>query len=57
MFELGIESSKNSTRRVVEGGGLRINGAKVEDPNQEIEIKGELRLQMGKKRFYRAVPK
>jgi tyrosyl-tRNA synthetase len=57
LFELGIESSKNSTRRVVEGGGLRINGAKVEDPNQEIEIKGELRLQMGKKRFYRAVPK
>jgi tyrosyl-tRNA synthetase len=57
LFELGIESSKNSARRVVEGGGLRINGTKVEDPNQEIEIKGELRLQLGKKRFYRVVPK
>ncbi len=57
MFELGIEGSKNSARRVVEGGGLRINGAKVEDPNQEIEINGELRLQVGKKRFYRVVPK
>jgi tyrosyl-tRNA synthetase len=57
LFELGIESSKNSARRVVEGGGLRINGAKVEDPNQEIEIKGELCLQVGKKRFYRVVPK
>jgi tyrosyl-tRNA synthetase len=57
LFELGIESSKNSARRVVEGGGLRINGAKVEDPNQEIEINGELRLQVGKKRFYRVVPK
>jgi tyrosyl-tRNA synthetase len=57
LFELGIESSKNSARRMVEGGGLRINGAKVEDPNQEIEIKGELRLQVGKKRFYRVVPK
>jgi tyrosyl-tRNA synthetase len=57
LFELGIESSKNSARRVVEGGGLRINGTKVEDPNQEIEIKGELRLQVGKKRFYRVVPK
>jgi tyrosyl-tRNA synthetase len=57
LFELGIESSKNSARRVVGGGGLRINGAKVEDPNQEIEIKGELRLQVGKKRFYRVVPK
>jgi tyrosyl-tRNA synthetase len=57
LFELGIESSKNSARRVVEGGGLRINGTKVEDPNQEIEIKGELCLQVGKKRFYRVVPK
>jgi tyrosyl-tRNA synthetase (EC 6.1.1.1) len=57
LFELGIEGSKNSARRVVEGGGLRINGAKVEDPNQEIEINGELRLQVGKKRFYRVVPK
>jgi tyrosyl-tRNA synthetase len=57
LFELGIESSKNSARRVVEGGGLRINGTKVEDPNQEIEINGELCLQVGKKRFYRVVPK
>ena len=57
LFELGIESSKNSARRVVEGGGLRINGAKMEDPNQEIDIKDELRLQVGKKRFYRVVPK
>jgi len=57
LFELGIEGSKNSARRVVEGGGLRINGAKVEDPNQEIEIKEELRLQVGRKRFYRVVPK
>jgi len=57
LFELGIESSKNSARRVVEGGGLRINGTKVEDPNQEIEIKEELHLQVGKKRFYRVVPK
>ena len=57
LFELGIESSKNSARRVVEGGGLRINGAKVDDPNQEVEINGELRLQVGKKRFYRVVPK
>lgn len=57
LFELGIEGSKNSARRVVEGGGLRINGKKVEDPNQEIEVKEELRLQVGKKRFYRVVPK
>ncbi|RMG99176.1 MAG: tyrosine--tRNA ligase, partial [Aquificota bacterium] len=53
LFELGIESSKNSARRLIEGGGLRINGRKVEDPNEEIVLQGELKVQVGKKRFYR----
>ncbi|MFN3813104.1 MAG: tyrosine--tRNA ligase [Aquificaceae bacterium] len=52
LYELGIESSKNSARRLIEGGGLKVNGQKIEDPNQEVEILGELRLQVGKKRFY-----
>ncbi|MDW8095553.1 MAG: tyrosine--tRNA ligase [Aquificaceae bacterium] len=56
LFELGIENSKNSARRLIEGGGLRINGEKVEDPNQEIEVYQELKLQVGKKRFYRILP-
>ncbi|ADO45350.1 tyrosyl-tRNA synthetase [Hydrogenobacter thermophilus TK-6] len=56
LYELGIESSKNSARRVIQGGGLKINFQKIEDENQEIEIKEELKLQVGKKRFYRIVP-
>ncbi len=56
LFELGMESSKNSARRVVEGGGLKVNGSKIDDPNYEIEVKGELRVQVGKKRFYRVIP-
>lgn len=56
LFELGIESSKNSARRLIEGGGLRINGRKVEDPNEEIVVDQELKLQAGKKRFYKVVP-
>ncbi|MCS7170994.1 MAG: tyrosine--tRNA ligase [Aquificaceae bacterium] len=56
LFELHIEPSKNSARRLIEGGGLKVNGRKVEDPNQEIEVLEELRLQVGKKRFYRIVP-
>ncbi len=56
LFELGIESSKNSARRVIEGGGLKVNGSKIEDPNYEIEVKEELRIQVGKKRFYRVIP-
>ncbi len=56
LFELGIESSKNSARRLIEGGGLKIDGKRIEDPFEDIEISGELRLQAGKKRFYRIIP-
>ncbi|MCS7196962.1 MAG: tyrosine--tRNA ligase, partial [Aquificaceae bacterium] len=56
LFELGIEASKNSARRLVEGGGLRVNGQKVEDPNREIVVLKEVRLQVGRKRFYRLLP-
>ncbi|WP_029551426.1 tyrosine--tRNA ligase [Thermocrinis jamiesonii] len=57
LFELGLEPSKNSARRVIEGGGFRVNGRKIEDPFQEIEVLQELKIQLGKKRFYRLVPK
>ena len=56
LFELGMESSKNSARRLIEGGGLKINGVKWEDPNAEIEVLEELKVQVGKKRFYRVIP-
>ncbi|MFN3264434.1 MAG: tyrosine--tRNA ligase, partial [Aquificaceae bacterium] len=56
LFELGIEPSKNSARRLIEGGGLKLDGQKIEDPNQEIEVSRELKLQAGKKRFYRIIP-
>jgi len=57
LFELGLEPSKNSARRVIEGGGFRVNGRKIENPFQEIEVLQELKIQLGKKRFYRLVPK
>ncbi len=56
LVELGIEATKNSARRLIEGGGLKINGKKVEDANQEIEILEELKVQVGKKKFYRIIP-
>ncbi|MFN3870789.1 MAG: tyrosine--tRNA ligase [Aquificaceae bacterium] len=55
LVELGIEPSKNSARRLIEGGGLKIEGRKVEDPNEEIEVLQDLHLQAGKKRFYKIV--
>ncbi len=56
LYELGMESSKNSARRVIEGGGLKIDGVKITDPNQEIEVQRELKIQVGKKRFYKVIP-
>ncbi len=56
LFELGIESSKNSARRLIEGGGLKVDGRRIEDPFEEIEVSEELRIQAGKKKFYRLIP-
>jgi tyrosyl-tRNA synthetase len=56
LLHLKAVSSKNEARRVIQGGGLRINGEKVSDPNQTIEVSEELRVQVGKKKFYIVVP-
>ena len=32
---------------------MKINFEKVTDPHQRIEIEGELKVQVGKKKFYR----
>ena len=51
--ELGAVSSKNEGRRVIQGGGLKVNFEKVSDPYQSIKLDGELKVQVGKKKFYR----
>ncbi len=56
LYELGIEATKNSARRIIQGGGLKINFRKITDENEEIEVNEELKIQVGKKRFYRIVP-
>ncbi len=56
LMQLKAVSSKNEGRRIIQGGGLKINSEKVIDPNQEIEISGELRVQVGKKKFYKVIP-
>ncbi|AAC07595.1 tyrosine--tRNA ligase [Aquifex aeolicus] len=55
LVKIGAVKSKNEARRVIQGGGLKINGEKVTDPNTEIEINGELKVKVGKKKFYRVV--
>ena len=53
LIELRAVSSKNEGRRIIQGGGLRVNSEKVTDPHQSIKLDGELKVQVGKRKFYR----
>ncbi len=53
LIKLGAVSSKNEGRRVIQGGGLKVNFEKITDPHQSIKLNGELKVQVGKKKFYR----
>ena len=44
-------SSKSSARRLIQQGGLEINGEKASDPTRDIVPEGEIRLKIGKKEF------
>lgn len=47
----GLVSSGNEARRLVEGGGVKVNGEKVEDINAEFKIKPKNTIQVGKRKF------
>jgi tyrosyl-tRNA synthetase len=49
--ETGLSTSKSEARRLVQGGGVRINDEKITAIDQEIEIKDETLLQVGKRKF------
>ena len=55
---VGICASSSEARRQIQGGGVRIDGEKVGDPNQEFSTPEELNgkvLQLGRKLFRRLV--
>ena len=43
--------SKSSARRLIEQGGLEIDGERATDPSRRIDPAGEVRLKIGKKEF------
>ncbi len=55
LLKIGGASSKNEAKRIIQGGGLKINGEKITNPQEEIEIKGELKVKVGKKKFFRVI--
>ena len=55
---VGICASSSEARRQIQGGGVKLDGQKLADPNQEFasaeELTGKV-LQLGKKTFRRLV--
>jgi tyrosyl-tRNA synthetase len=55
LAEAGLVASNGEARRLIQQGGVKLNGEKVAELDQEILPSGELVLQAGKRRFARVV--
>jgi tyrosyl-tRNA synthetase len=51
LSETGSVSSRGDARRLIEQGGVKIDGLKVLDYNQVIDLSKEILLQVGKRKF------
>ena len=51
LAEAGLTKSNSEGRRSIQGGGVKVNGEKISDENQEIDCVGEYVIQVGKRRF------
>lgn len=51
LVEAKLASSKSEARRLVEQGGVKINEEKQADPNQMVDLKKEVLLRVGKRKF------
>jgi tyrosyl-tRNA synthetase len=55
--ELGLAPSSSEGRRLVEGGGVKLDGAVVKDPRHAVRPPAApLVVQVGKNRFVRVLP-
>ena len=51
LVRTNLAPSKKEAKRLIEQGGVKLNGEKVSDTNVEIELKDEILLQVGKRKF------
>ena len=51
LLELNFVQSKGEAKRLIQGGGVKINGEKISDMNYLINIESETILQAGKRKF------
>lgn len=57
LSETGLVTSKSEARRLIEGGGAKINGEKVTTSETEVDISKEILLQAGKRKFLKVIGK
>ncbi|HQU81901.1 MAG TPA: tyrosine--tRNA ligase [Pyrinomonadaceae bacterium] len=51
LVQTNLAPSKKEAKRLIEQGGVKLNGEKVSNTNAEIELKDEILLQVGKRKF------
>ncbi len=51
LAKTNLAASKKEAKRLIEQGGVKLNGEKVSDTNAEIELRDEILLQVGKRKF------
>jgi tyrosyl-tRNA synthetase len=55
MTQTNLAASKKEAKRLIEQGGVKIGGEKVLNQNSEIEVKDEILLQVGKRKFLKII--
>lgn len=55
MVDAGLTKSKSEARRLIQGGGVSLDGEKVADVHHVYEPEGEVVLKVGKRKFLRLV--
>jgi len=55
LADAGLVASNGEARRLIQQGGVKLDGAKVGNPDQEVVPAGELVVQAGKRRFARII--
>ncbi len=51
LFDTKLAESKSDAKRVIEGGGVEIDNQKITDWKKEIELKSEMVIRFGKRKF------
>lgn len=53
LAETNLAASKGEAKRLIEQGGVKINGEKASDAKAEVDLKEEILIQVGKRKFLR----